>query len=53
MDENKLRRVDRTILPMVPCSADDFFEPYAALRDALLNALPFAVCLPNSKETVL
>ena len=47
------RKINRTKVQMVPCSADVFYEPYGPQRDGLLNILPYASCLPNHEEITL
>ena len=41
IDENQIRQRNETTLPMVPCSADQFFEPKGTLRDAILHSMPY------------
>ena len=41
----KGRKLNMIELPMVPCSADKFYEPYGPMREPILAATPFAYCI--------
>ena len=47
------RVLNKTMIPLVPCSIDKFHEPYGPLRDILLSAIPFAYCMSDHEDLVL
>ena len=42
---DKGRKLNKIELPMVPCSADKFYEPYDPMRKLFLDALPYTHCI--------
>ena len=42
---DKAWKFDVDPLPMVPCSADEFYEPYGPLRTMFLKVIPLAYCI--------